>query len=422
VTNDGVTATGTGTGALTVAQYPSDPGAAPSFSSSGEYFDVATSTDNSFTSVTIDDCNLNGGTALEWLNGSTWEPVVGDPGPTYTAGPPACVAVTLNSSTSPTLSELTGTVFAVAGSSGALPTQIYGTDAIGTAIAVSQAEFPTAGTAKAVVLARSDFFSDALAGGPLAAYVGGPLLITPGASVSTTLDPRVLTEIQRVLPAGGTVYILGGPLAISPDIDTTLEGLGYTVVREAGSDEYATAVDIAQALGNPTTIFEATGLNFPDALSAVPAAIEHHGAILLTDGTTQAPETAAYLAANPGDTRYAIGGPLAALGADPTATGVYGQDEYGTSAAVATTFFPGAKIFGAATGLNYPDALAGGVFMATGARSGPVLLVDPSATPPVPATIAAYLATLAGGTPGYVFGGPLAVPADVLADIQAAVG
>ncbi len=298
--------------------------------------------------------------------------------------------------------------------------RIYGTDAIGTSIAISQQEFPAAGSAKAVVLARSDFFADALAGGPLAAKLGGPLLIAPGASLGTTLDPRVQAEIQRVLPVGDTVYILGGDLALSPDIDTQLQALGYVTQRIAGADEYGTAVDIAEAEGNPTTIFEATGLSFQDTLSAVPAAIEEHGAILLTDGTSQAPETAAYLAANPGDTRYAIGGPLAAYGADPTATPVYGQDFYGTSAAVAKMFFPNASIFGAATAADFRDALGGGVFMATGGRSGPLLLVNQST--PLPAEITPYLASLAVGTPGYVFGGPLAVGAAVLMALQAAVG
>jgi hypothetical protein len=305
-------------------------------------------------------------------------------------------------------------------SSAPVPVQIYGTDAIGTSIATSQQEFPTAGSARAVVLARSDFFSDALAGGPLAAAVDGPLLITPGASISSTLDPRVEAEIERVLPTGDTVYVLGGDLALGPDIDTTLESLGYPVVREAGVDEYATAVDIAQQLGNPSTIFEATGLSFYDALSAVPAAIEDHAAILLTDGSTQAPETAAYLAQFPGDTRYAIGGSLAAAGADPTATAVYGQDLYSTSAAVASRFFPDASIFGAATAADFPDALGGGVFMATGGRNGPLLLVNQSA--PLPVEITPYLASLEPGAQGYVFGGPLAVGADVLAALQAAVG
>ena len=304
-------------------------------------------------------------------------------------------------------------------------TQIYGVDAIGTSIAISEAEYPTAGSAKAVVLARDDFFSDALTGGPLAAAVDGPLLITEGAPISSTLDPRVQAEIERVLPKGGTVYILGGDLALSPNIDATLEALGYIVIREAGIDEYATAVDLANAIattswGTPSIIFEATGLYFFDALSAGPAAIKEHAAILLTDGSTQSPETAAYLAEHPGDTRYAIGGPLAALGADPTAIGVYGQDLFNTSAAVASYFFPNPSIFGVATAADFPDALGGGVFMATGGRLGPILLVNPST--PLPPEIVPYLNSLAVGTQCYVFGGPLAVGADVLAALQAAVG
>jgi nucleoid-associated protein YgaU len=299
-----------------------------------------------------------------------------------------------------------------------LPVQrIYGTDAIGTSIAVSQAEFPTAGSARAVVLARSDFFSDALAGGPLAAKMGGPLLITPGASLSPSLDSRVQGEIERVLPAGDTVYILGGNLALSPNIDSALQGLGYVTQRVAGADEYATAVDVAEQLSNPSTIFEATGLDFPDALSAVPVAIARDGAILLTDGSIQAPETASYLAAHPSDTRYAIGGPLAAYSADPTATPVYGQDLYGTSAAVASTFFASATVFGAATGVNFPDALSGGVFMGTRATEGPMLLVQPSG--PLSASVASYLSDAASTlTQGYLFGGPLAVGDDVLLELE----
>jgi len=302
----------------------------------------------------------------------------------------------------------------------ALPFQISGTDAIGTSIAVSQAEFPVSGSAKAVVLARSDYFSDALSGGPLAAAVGGPLLITPGASISAAIDPRVLGEIERVLPVGGTVYVLGGDLAISPGVDSALQAAGYNVIREAGSNEFDTAVKIAQQLGNRGTIFLATGLSFYDALSAVPAAIAANAEILLTDGSTQNLETALYMLQYPNDKVYAIGGPEAAFGADPEAIPVYGQDLFGTSAAVASTFFPGAATFGAATSADFPDALGGGVFMATGGRLGAVLLVPP--TTPLPAPITSYLASLAPGTMGYVFGGPLAVPLTVISALSAAVG
>jgi hypothetical protein len=301
------------------------------------------------------------------------------------------------------------------GSPDGLFVRVAGETAIETAIAVSQSTFPAAGSASAVVLARSDFFSDALAGGPLAAAVGGPLLITEGADESAALDPEVQAEIGRVLAPGGLVYILGGDLALSPQIDTTLQGLGFQTLRLAGSDEYATAIAIAQQLGNPSIIFEATGLTFPDALSAVPAAVQTHAAILLTDGSTQDPETAAYLSAHPRDVRYAIGGMFAAAGADPSATPIYGQTLYDTSAAVATQFFPGPNSLGAATGEGFPDALAAGPGL--GLDHAPMLLVPPSGA--LPLSLAAYLTQIAGNvTQGTLFGGTLAVSDQVLAELD----
>jgi hypothetical protein len=292
--------------------------------------------------------------------------------------------------------------------------RVYGTDAIATAIAVAQHEYQTGG-AGAVVLARTTFFSDALAGAPFAAAKHAPLLLTQGAPLSSTIDARVLAEIQRVLPKGGTIYILGGPLALSPNVDTTLQGLGYKTVRVAGANEYATAVDIAGMLGNPSTVFETTGLTFADSLSAGPAAIKTGGAILLTAGSVQSTETAAYLAAHPGDTRYAVGGPLAAYGADPSAIPVYGQTLFATSAAVAKRFFPGPSIFGVAA--HWQDALAGGVFV--GVRRGPLLIVP--SIPPLRSPTVSYLSTLAGPQ-GYVFGGPLAIAQSVVTAVHAAEG
>ena len=317
----------------------------------------------------------------------------------------------------------------ITGSLGPPIVRVAGVDAIGTSIATSKRWFPGIyGPASAVVLARSDYFSDALAGGPLAATVNGPLLITPGAALSATLDPRVLAEIQRVIPAPHPVLILGGPLALSPSIDATLVNLGYQVLRLQGANQFATAVSIGAAIefvrGPVNVIFEATGLHFADALSAVPATIQQAGVILLTNGATQSPETAAALSAHAPVTRYAIGGPLAAFGADPSAIPIYGNDLWGTSAAVAQTFFPfGATpligsplMYGAATGLNFPDALSGGPILRAW---GPMLLVGPHA--PIPSPIADYLAQ-ACQILGYAFGGPLAVGDDALAGLEAAVG
>ena len=98
--------------------------------------------------------------------------------------------------------------------------RVSGATRIDTAIAASKDQFPTAGGAKAVVLARADNFPDALAGGPLAAKVGGPLLLTS----SGALDDAVKAEIQRVAPKGSTVYILGGSAAIATGVEATITG------------------------------------------------------------------------------------------------------------------------------------------------------------------------------------------------------
>ncbi len=60
--NAGTTVSASGTGTVSVGQYSADPVGAPNFSSTGEYFDASTSIGNAFTSATVADCNLGGGT------------------------------------------------------------------------------------------------------------------------------------------------------------------------------------------------------------------------------------------------------------------------------------------------------------------------------------------------------------------------
>ncbi len=288
-------------------------------------------------------------------------------------------------------------------------TRVAGTDRISTAVAVSQQSFPS-GNAGAVVLARADDYPDALVGGPLAAARNAPLLLTEG----STLPIATATEIKRVLPAGGTVYVLGGTSAVPASVVSQLTGFGYTVVRYSGADRYATAVAVATALGSPTTVLLATGTNFPDALAAGPAAAHVHGAILLTDGSTVPTETATYLAG--AHVTYAIGGP--AVAAVPSATAIVGSDRYGTAAAVATKFFPSSAVVGVATGAGFPDALAGGAQLAL--LGGPLLL---SSTASAPASTISYLsADHATLTNVYVYGGTSVLTDAVVSQLTAAFG
>jgi putative cell wall-binding protein len=290
-------------------------------------------------------------------------------------------------------------ILAAHGTSSVVPQRLAGADRVATAVAVSQAEFAAPQSASAVVLARGDEFADALTGGPLAVAKNGPLLLTSSGS----LDPNTSAEISRVLAPASTVYLLGGTSALSSAVQAQVAALGFTVARIAGSDRYGTAVDVAAALGNPTTVLEASGTEFPDALAAGPAASVEHAAILLTVGSSQANSTAAYLAAHPGP-RFAVGGPAAA--ADLTAIAIAGTDRYATSAAVTRAFFPNATSFGIATGADFADALSGGTL--SGARGQPTLLLP--TTGAIPESVHAFVATHAGGVVAVqIIGGTSAV-------------
>ena len=302
-------------------------------------------------------------------------------------------------------------VYSSPGSSSASPVRLAGANRQATAVAASKAQFVASGSASAVVLARADVFADALAGGPLAAAKHAPLLLT----TSSSLDDVTKAEIQRALPSGGTVYLLGGTSALSDDVATAVTSLGDVPMRVSGTDRFATAVAIADAMGDPTTVFEASGADFPDALSAVPAAIKQHAAILLTNGSAQATATATYLTTH-ATARYSVGGPAA--WADPSAIALAGADRYATSQAVALAFFPNATGIDLASALTFPDALAAGPL--AGTADQPVLLVPPSGALPEPVT--AYLSTHASTIASvHAFGGASALGATVLSEVSTAL-
>ena len=290
-----------------------------------------------------------------------------------------------------------------AAAAGVSAVRLAGTNRDATAIVVSQANFPTARSATAVVLASDADYPDALAGSPLAVAKHAPLLLTAPAALSAA----TAAEIGRVLPRGGTVYLLGGTSAVTPTVANQVTALGDVVERLAGADRFSTAVAIAGALGNPTTVLEATGAGFADGLAAGAAAAKVGGVVLLTNGASEAPATAAYLSAHRG-TRYAIGGPAAH--ADPGATAIVGADRYTTAVDVAVKFFPAPTAVAAASAATFPDALSGGAHI--GSQRGPLLLVPPSG--PLPATVASYLGSVASSvTHLWLYGGTSAVDGNV---------
>ena len=270
--------------------------------------------------------------------------------------------------------------------------------------------------AQAVVLARSDIFADALGGAGLAGAKRGPLLLTD----TKALTPQTQTEIQRILPGGGTVYVLGGESAIAPAVVAKLGSLGYQVQRVGGQDRYQTAAYIAgQAVDVPTRVLVATGNNYPDALSAGAVAASHPGTVvLLSDNASMPQATEAYLEEM--NTRsnhhlhvWGIGHQGVSALSSAGWTGVAsaaGADRYATSLLVARDFFSGPDTIALATGTNFPDALSAGAFL--GRFWGPLLLVDPQTG--LAPEAAAWIDGERGSTSaGFVFGGPGALPRSV---------
>ena len=116
---DGYTATGQGGTAgdqLTVAEYADDPSGvdtAPAPVDAGSFFDVKLSPGNTFSSVVLVACNVDTTNPhLYWYNQAAddWEALTLDSNPSP-APPAGCVQATITSGTSPSLAQLTGTVF-----------------------------------------------------------------------------------------------------------------------------------------------------------------------------------------------------------------------------------------------------------------------------------------------------------------------
>ncbi|MDG6100856.1 cell wall-binding repeat-containing protein [Dactylosporangium aurantiacum] len=307
--------------------------------------------------------------------------------------------------------------------------RVWGDDGILTAIATAKRNFGD-GQAGAVVLSRSDTYLDALVGSALAINKGGPLLITaPG----STVEPRVVGEIQRVLGASGDIYLLGGVLALPQGIEDQLKGLGYTVHRIWGANHYATAVAINKEITtDPTAVIVTTGANYYDALAAGAAAGANPGTVVvLSDGGTMPAVSAEYMnSIGPGPTVVTAGGPgdaalrkAAATGQLPawgnfTYTSLVGANEKDTAVALARQFFVAPRNVAISTNRGWQDALTGGAMI--GGTDGPLLLTDPDA---LYGPVANYLSDASGSIYyGVVLGGKLALPATIEAPIGNAIG
>ena len=297
--------------------------------------------------------------------------------------------------------------------------RLAGADRFATAAAISKASFP-AGVPVAYVASGLNF-PDALAGAAVAGGAKVPiLLVRPDAIPSS-----IATELARLHP--GRIVVLGGTGAVSDGVKAALKAYtAGTVTRLAGADRFATAAAISKAsfpAGVPVA-YVASGLNFPDALAGAAVAGGAKVPILLVRPDAIPSSIATELARlHPGrivvlgGTGAVSDGVKAALKAYTagTVTRLAGADRFATAAAISKASFPaGVPVAYVASGLNFPDALAGAA-VAGGAKV-PILLVRPDA---IPSSIATELARLHPGRI-VVLGGTAAVSDSTMAAARAA--
>ena len=315
--------------------------------------------------------------------------------------------------------------------------RLSGVDRVATAVELSRDAFSRGG-ARVAVLARKDVPADALAVGPLASVLGGPLLLTGGDG----LDPRVADELRRL--DVDRVLLAGGTAALSAQVEQDAQALdGVVVERVAGEDRYGTAVaalrrrlvgadgegplrvDMWLALGDAPRADRA----WPDALVASWAASTTDDVVLLVrpdalpDATRDALEVF-------DPTRVRLVGGTSAVSEDVAdaaaqAAGVpverlSGPTRYATGAAVVEEVgaAAGDRLF-VATGRSFADALAAGP---VAARDGTLVLGDGSGLGGSPAA-ADLLAARGPASAGAVLvGGEAALSARVEDEVAERVG
>ena len=310
--------------------------------------------------------------------------------------------------------------------------RLAGATRIETALAISADSYPIDNSVTAMVIGTSLAFPDGLAGGPLAAMVGGPLLITP----TTSLDAGVAAEIARLFDGqddpGTDLYILGGPAAINPGVEAAIAALDPTldIKRLEGPDRIATSIAIANELNeirgeSPSEAVLAYSRNFPDALAA--SAVASSAAvnpgrmpILLTEQDVIDGRVLSWLSDNAGTgklmTLNVIGGTavisdLVVAGAGavvPTVSRYGGANRFETAALLNSAMFtgPSAPItIGVASGVNFPDALTGGAH--SGRLNRPLVLVQQNNIPDESMDyVMANAGTIVGGS---IYGGTAAI-------------
>lgn len=271
------------------------------------------------------------------------------------------------------------------------PARLEGDTRFSTAAQIADFTFPDG--SGVALLANGTRFADALAAAPLSRSTDAPLLLTQRDRLPDATDAAFTDLGVR------EVVILGGPAAVSVELEAELQDRFDRVVRFEGDTRFGTATRIAESIdASPNAdVGEIDGERtamIVYAFSAADAVLASSFAagqadpfpVLFTEFDRLTPETEQALTDRGIEHVIIVGGPLAVsdgveqrladLGMDPTR--VSGADRLGTAAAVAdhARFVLGwdTDLVNLARGDVFADALAAGPY--AGRTGSPILLTE----------------------------------------------
>ncbi|WP_442212183.1 cell wall-binding repeat-containing protein [Specibacter sp. RAF43] len=258
--------------------------------------------------------------------------------------------------------------------------RLSGADRYATAAAVARSGYPA--TAKVVYVATGSDYPDALSAAPAAAREGGPLLLT----MPTSLPAATASEIKRLKPS--KVVVVGGTGAVSAAVFDAVKKIVPNAVRRSGANRFETSRAIlAGAFSQSSTAYLATGMDYPDALSASASAGAAGAPVLLVNGKAKdldAATRAALVTLKVGKTIIAGGTGVFSPGLEQSLKAFgsqrrSGSDRFGTSQRLNAELAKNAGQVYLATGYGFPDALAGSAI--AGAQKAPLYVVKPNCIP-----------------------------------------
>lgn len=230
-----------------------------------------------------------------------------------------------------------------------------------------------------VIIVSGMQFPDALSASYLASVKDAPIIVT---SDSESVMNNVAAFVKDNSEKKANVYIVGGSGAVSENMVKKLAG--YNVKRVWGSNRFTTNLEtIKEAGGTNDEIIIASGMNYPDALSA--SAVGKP--ILLVQGKALNQQQQEFLGSNPKAKAVIVGG-TGAVSSEiekqvkklvAKTERLSGSNRYETSKMVAERFFgENASTVMLSYGLNFPDGLCGGPLAAK--YGAPLLMADNNST------------------------------------------